>query len=515
METSLSISQVQNVSQQLNLAPQLLQWLKLLQVPTVELAQIVQHELETNPVLEMDISRSSDKSASTADDIDSRADNNSSDEPISATFDDNDLAKRVEVLRDIDDEWKDGSSSMEWLASAPGSEDQDRHQYIMDSIVAPTSLHEHLDRQLAVAPMTEAQRKLARLIIGSLDRRGYLDLSLKEIAELEGTSVSQVEAMLEVIHQMDPPGIAARDLRECLLIQINRDKDPVVFAIVHDCFDMLSKRETVAIAAELKINEDSIFDAFKRIGRLNPAPGLDVERERVEYVTPDVVVLKKDGQYVVELNDECVPNLRIMDDYREMLSGKTNLPTTDVSYLRRKMRSATFLIQGIAQRQETLYKVASEIVRVQQDSFDKEDGEIGSLTMGRVARVVGVHETTVSRAIAGKYMKTPKGIVALRSFFEAGYSCSDGSAFTPNQVKRTIAEIVANEEQGKCITDIEISEALAKKGLKVARRTIAKYREEMSLPSSKEREVLKARRRRLAAEPATEPELIAVSAVAV
>jgi len=173
-----------------------------------------------------------------------------------------------------------------------------------------------------------------------------------------------------------------------------------------------------------------------------------------------------------------------------MLAGAANLPPEDLAYLRRKMRSASFLIQGIAQRQATLYKVACEIVRAQQDFFDRDNAEMGCLTMGRVARVVGVHETTVSRAISGKYMKTSRGIMALRAFFESGYSCADGSSLTPGQVKKVIAEIVAQETPEKRTTDIGISGLLEERGLKVARRTVAKYREELFIPSSKTRSVL-------------------------
>lgn len=510
MEPSVGVSQLQNVSQQLNLAPQLLQWLKLLQVSTVELAQLVQHELETNPTLELDISRNSDAPASPADDDASHDAQGEEKDPLSASlsFEKNDVAMRIDALRGIDNECNEGRSDAGWAASS--REDQDRHQYVMDSLVAPTSLFEHLSRQLAVARMNDEERRLAEIVVGSLDLRGYIDSSLGEIAEQAGCSTDLVEKVLAVVRQLDPPGIAARDLRDCLLRQVDRGKDPVAFAVLHDCFDLLSTGNTEEIARVLKVDPESVGKALATIGQLNPTPGLDITRTPTEYVTPDVIVHKRDGKYVVELNDEFVPSLRVTDDCRKMLAGTTGLCPADLSYLRRKMRSASFLIQGIAQRQATLYKVACEIVRVQQSFLDREEAEIGCLTMGRVARVVGVHETTVSRAISGKYMRTPRGIFPMRAFFEAGYSCADGSALTPNQVRKVIAGIVADEAPGKHTTDICISEILEKKGLKVARRTVAKYRQELCIPSSKDRIFLSPRRRSISAPcPAPEPELAA------
>lgn len=490
MDSTIRISQVQNVSQQLNLAPQLLQWLKLLQVSTVELSQMVQHELEINPVLELDTSRLPEEPVSISDDADSRNTSNLNDELPPTSFDHDDVSRRVDALHEIDNEWNDDFHPVELATPARSKEGQDLHQYVMESIVAPTPLFEHLEHQLVVAHLNAEDCRIARMIIGSLDRRGYLDSSLGDIAEQAQTTTDRVEKVLSIVHQMDPPGIAARDLHDCLSRQIDRKKDPIAFTIVKDFFDLLVCRNLNGIADAMQIDLSSVQEALVTIGQLNPTPGLELERNATEYVTPDVVVHKKDGRHVVELNDELVPALRVTDDSRKMLAGAASLPAEDLAYLRRKMRSASFLIQGIAQRQATLYKVACEIVRAQQDFFDGDNVEMGCLTMGRVARVIGVHETTVSRAISGKYVKTSKGILPMRAFFESGYSCADGSALTPGQVKKVIAEIVAHEAPEKRRTDIGISSLLEERGLKVARRTVAKYREELFIPSSKDRALL-------------------------
>ena len=487
MNNAIGIAQVQNVSQRLNLAPQLLKWLQLLQVPAIELNQIVQHELETNPVLELDPNHQPEATVSLPEEAAFQIDQGSNDDPVPATFDQADLAKRLEALHTIDNDWEESSASGANAASSGNKEIQDWHQHIMDSIVAPESLFEHLIRQLAVLHIDDQDRRLAEYIIGSLDQRGYLDASIQDIAANGNTTLEHVEKVLAIIHQMDPPGIAAHDLRECLCLQINRQQDPLAFAIVHDCFDQLSRRDVAGIAETLHCDQEAVHEALASISRLNPTPGLDIQRQAAEYVTPDVIVHRENGQCVVTITNDFVPALRLSDEYEKMLSGATKMAQADISYLRHKMRSATFLIQGIAQRQQTLYKVASEIVRVQREFFESKDSEIGALTMGKVARVIGVHETTVSRAVFGKYMKTPRGIFPMKAFFEAGYSCTDGSVLTSKQVKDVIADIVDNEAPGKHVTDIDISRIMEKRGLKIARRTVAKYRKELCLPSSKER----------------------------
>lgn len=488
MDTGIGISQVNNVSQRLNLAPQLLRWLQLLQAPAQELGNIVQHELETNPVLELDPLPQSESEMAVPQEIESKVDRPNADE-MPASFDQDDLSKRLEVLHDLDNEWEDGTSYAGADAAASNPDDQERHQYMMDSVSAPVSLCEYLNRQLTVLHLNEQERRLAEYIIGSLDNRGYLDGSLKEIAEQANASQANVEKALAMIQKMDPPGVAARDLRECLMLQVNPQREPLAFAILRDCFDLLSRRDIKGIASALDVEEESVEEALQSICRLNPAPGLDIQRQPAEYITPDVTVHLEDGRYILEMNNDFVPPLRINEDCQRMLAEAKKMSPTDLAYLRKKMRSATFLIQGIAQRQQTLYKVASEIVRIQREFFELENGEIGALTMGKVAKIIGVHETTVSRAVFGKYIKTPRGVFALKAFFEIGYACSDGSARTPQQVKDVIEDIVTNEAPGKHLTDIDIVAIMKQRGLKIARRTVAKYRSELGLPSSKDRAV--------------------------
>ncbi len=486
----IGISQVQGVGQQLNLAPQLLQWLKLLQVTSVELNQLVQHELETNPVLELDSESPEVDPAAELEIEDAEIPVAGSDDPEVTSFDQKDFDRKMDVLREIDEEWQEDAAKGAYEAASTGMDDNDLHQFMMDSLVAPTSLFEHLSRQLLALRVSAADWKIAEVIIGSLDQRGYLDATIKELAAQAQSSEAEVEQVLEVIHHFDPPGIAARDLRECLLLQLNPDKNPLSYVMIKDQFDLVAARNVSALAEALDAEEDDIAEALDVIARLNPAPGRDVEEDRVEYITPDVIVRKEAGRCIVDMNEEFVPNLRISSECRNLLTAREQVTSADLAYLRRKMRSAKFLIQGIAQRQETLFKVASEIVRVQREFFDSKDGAMGSLTMVRVARVVGVHETTISRAISGKYMKTPRGIYPMRAFFEAGYSCADGSTITSGQVKKIITEIVGQEPKSKPATDVEISAELKKRGLNVARRTVAKYREEMGVLSSKERTML-------------------------
>jgi len=515
MDMSIGLSQAPTVSHQLSLAPQLLQWLKLLQSNSLELSQAIRHELETNPVLEAEPSQEDGDSGDTGEaadravETDVEAESPSTDGTVEAYFDDSDMARRMEVIEELGEEWREDLYAEERAARA-NDENDSRRQYMMDSITASSSLGEHLARQVSLSGLDEKGKRIAEIVIGSLDRGGYLTLSTAEIAAMAGVTPTEVAVALNVVKRLDPPGIAARDLQECLLLQLDKETEPLAYSIVRDCFDLLSRRAVDEIAERLPADDEEIRDAMAVIMKLNPMPGQGVAPEQPEYVTPDVIITRDDdGKLNIEVNSEFVPSLRISAYCRKLLSNPGKSGHQDIAYLRRKMRSAMFLIQGISQRQETLKRVATEIVRVQKDFFEDQGGEICSLTMARVASVLGVHETTVSRAISGKYVRTPRGLFEMRHFFKAGYSCADGSALSTDQVKNAIGDIVDGESQGKPLTDLDIAAHLKTRGLKVARRTIAKYREEMNIPSSKER-ILFSFPGRPAAEPESRQALVAV-----
>lgn len=487
MNIGINFDHQLNTSQQLNLAPQLLQWLRLLHLPTTELASIVQTELEKNPALEVDDSREDAHDTAVDDAI---APENTDAEPVDTAAADAIATaeqEKYDFLADIDEQWKNDS------VYAPGqnhadSDEEDRHKYILDSISSAPSLHEYLLRQLPHNEMAEEELRTAELIIGSIDEKGYLSLPVAEIAAATGTDTYRVEKVLAVVQTFDPAGIAARDLRECLLLQIHdMDETFLPRRIVRDHLDALGRKQHAEIAQALNVSGDEVLEAQRFITSLNPAPGSKFSDNPAEYLNPDVIVHEIEGIFVAELNDSHIPHLRISSSCKQLID-KPALKADEASYLRNKIRSATFLIQGIRQRQATLQKVADQITSFQQEYLANPKGDMKPLTMAKIAAIIGVHETTVSRAIANKHIMTPRGLFEMKHFFRAGYRCSDGSAKTPDSVKDLIAELIEKENPVTPLKDITIARLLEKRsGLRMARRTIAKYREEMDIPSSKER----------------------------
>ncbi|MBI3985491.1 MAG: RNA polymerase factor sigma-54 [Lentisphaerae bacterium] len=466
------------LGQQLNLAPQLLQWLKLLQLPTADLCTLVRQEMETNPSLEDEDSDGGDETDADAEPV--IAETDFAAEPTS--FDDKDIGEKFEMLGEWDNDWQKESGPSSQPAS---SDDEEKRQFMMDSISARTTLVEHLLGQLTVSTMAQEDRPLAELLIGSLDERGYLATPPAELAAAAGIPVEKLEAVLSVVQTFTPAGIGARDLRECLLLQIP-DAKSLDATVVRDYLEALGRGQTAEIADVIGVTEEELLEARDRIVQMNPAPGRNFTDEQTRYITPDVILRKADGDYVVELNEPHLPRLRISAHCRRMLESNT-LSAEDIAYLRKKIRAASFLIQGIRQRQETMKKVTREILFHQREFFETTAGALMPLTMARVAQTIGVHETTVSRAVSNKFIETPRGVFEMKFFFQAGYQCDDGSALIPAAVKELITNLINNENPGRPLTDLQLVDELKKKGLHIARRTMAKYREELGIPSSKER----------------------------
>jgi len=472
----------QKLGQQLSLAPQLLNWLQLLQAPTMELSAMIQHELEINPVLEIDRSATDpldecpvNQPTETENDLR----NNDTE------FDDNNLNQRLETLAEIDQDWRDDYAQNRAASNNHSAEDNEKHQFVLDSLVHNESLFSYLQKQLGQFDLTKEEMTLMTHLIGSLNDRGYLSASLVDLAEEVGATTQQMQHILKNVQRLNPAGIGARDLRECLMLQIE-NKETVAYRLLDECFDLLPERKLDEAADRLMIERSEIYQALTVIQALDPEPGLSVASAPTPYVEPDVFITQKEGAFCASTNDESTPRLRISPSCR-MLLERGNLSADDLAYIRQKIRSGQFLIRGIHQRKETLLRVTNEILRVQRSFFHENDGEMVPLTMNKVAAIIGVHETTVSRAIANKYVSTPRGLISMKTFFKSGYRCADGSSWTPEKVKEVIDHLVMSEKPETPLTDLHISSELKEKGLKVARRTIAKYREELGIPSSKER----------------------------
>jgi RNA polymerase sigma-54 factor len=466
---SMSLNQSQRL--QMVLAPQLRQSLEMLQVPIQELRAMIQKELEQNPTLE---ELPEDVASLEIESAPGEKQDNSEME-----FD-----KEFEVLAKLDDEWRD--YFFQNLDNAPYSSDaEEKHQFLMDSLPQHESLQEHLMNQLKMADLSDEDRNIGEMIIGSIDENGYLSTTLEELAESVPYDIEHLLDVLHIIQEFHPTGIGAANLQECLLLQLERlgYAESTAAKIVRNHINELGSHNFQAIAKALNISKEEVQKAADLIHTLDPQPGRAFSGEVASYITPEVVVQKINGEYVVMLTDSRLPHLRISRHYRKLMQDP-GTPAKVKGYIRDRLRASTFLIKSIDQRQKTIYKIASEIVRVQKDFLDKGVAHLRPLTMSEVADAVGVHETTVSRTVNQKYMRTPIGTYELKYFFTPGIKTSDGGSISNKSVKDLIKNMIAEEDPSKPLSDQAIVKKLEEQGIKVARRTVAKYRIILKIPPS-------------------------------
>jgi RNA polymerase sigma-54 factor len=377
--------------------------------------------------------------------------------------------------------------------SNSSGDDDDRRAALENILVKKTMLPDHLMWQLRLSDLSDLEKEVGAMIVGSLDKDGYLPLQPEEIAFLADTwpDVHIVERVLGRLQEFDPPGVAARSLSECLLIQLRQlslPDDSLPARIVRDHLPMLESRRFDRLARELGVTIEQIAEATKVISVLEPKPGRDFGDTDARYVTPDVHVHKVGDEYVVTLNEEGLPRLRVSSFYRRML-GQNGTPEAR-GYIQEKMRAAAWLIKSIHQRQRTLYMVTSSIVKFQREFLDKGVSCLRPLVLKDVANDIGMHESTVSRATAGKYVHTPQGTFELKYFFTSSLRGGHGAEVSAESVKEKIREIIQKEDARKPLSDQYIAELLGKEQIDIARRTVAKYRELMGiLPSSKRKQV--------------------------
>ena len=461
--------QSQNLSLQQVLAPQLQQSLLILQAPLLELRNLVQQEMETNPVLEELATEPDEKEEPKP----------STDEEFKAEFDQ--LAK-------LDDEWRDYMAQSSSY-SGPSQEAKDKRQFFFDSIATQETLQQHLMGQLNQTPLNADDRKAAELIIGNIDDNGFLQSTPEEMALNSGIPKEDFERMLALIQSFYPPGVGARNLRECLLIQLRREgkESSLVYKIISEHMEDLGKRRLPEIARRMNIGVEAVQECANNIARLNPRPGQVFAAAPQNYVLPDVTVEKMNGDYQVVLNNEQIPHLRISNIYKDII-GQGDNGTEVKDYIRDKIRSGKFLIRSIHQRQQTISNIAQQIVSRQRDFFEHGSSHLKPMTMKEIADAVGVHETTVSRAVSGKYMATPQGVFEMRYFFTPGYQTATGESMSNTSVKEAILDLIKNENGHAPLSDQEIVQILCQRGVPVARRTVAKYRTELNiLPSNMRR----------------------------
>jgi len=475
---SQGLHQTQKQAQSLVLAPQLRQSLKILQVPAMELRSAILEELQSNPTLE-ELPMDSSLSLEAQDTGDGEGDSTEDSGPDNAEMN---FEEDFRILNQLNEDWKE-YFAQENRNNVYSTESEEKRQHLFDSLTAETSLQEHLQNQADLAELDEEEKQAMQYLVGSLDEKGFLTASPSEIALMAGLPLKEVQSALEALKSFDPPGVGAESLKECLLIQLSLNGRGSCLAaqIIRDHYPLLIRRRIPELSRKLGVPISEIHQALSEISTLNPAPANRFSDDSNRVVSPDVKVEKDDeGNWVIHLNNEYIPRLRLNDTYKEFLAqGK--LGPGEKEYIREKMRSGRFLINSIEQRQQTIERITREILNRQMDFFEKGVAHLKPLTMSQVAQAIGVHETTISRAIANKYIETPYGVFEFKYFFTPGYETSEGKSVSNTSIKDIIAGLIESENPEKPLSDQEIVNILAEKNFKIARRTVAKYREEMGI----------------------------------
>jgi RNA polymerase sigma-54 factor len=474
----LDTSQQMRTDMRLRMAPRMIQSMEILQLPLMALQERIDQELIENPVL-VDLREVSPSEADAEDEP-----------PAEKTAEADDPSEfDSEVLED----WAELYGEMHRASKSALSEEADRKHDAMQNMASrPPSLHDSLLEQLGFLDTDPTTRALAEYIINNLDENGYLHLDLHEIVRdsvVADVTIEQAEEALALVQKLDPPGVGARNLRECLLLQLTPDVPmrDVLQVLISNHLDDLQQNRLPVIEKKTGLPMEVIKEAIEHLRRLNPRPGASFATESAQYVLPDLAVeLDEHGQYQVRLLDEHTPRLTISKYYQKLLKSKQT-GQADREFIQKKIQSARWLIESIEQRRNTLLKVAKAIVEHQKDFFDKGPEYIEPLKMQQIADRVGVHVTTVSRAVDDKWIETPRGDFPLKRFFGGGTTTADGEEVAWDTIKQKLLEIIAKEDKRNPLSDEEIVEELGKQGLPVARRTVTKYRKALCIPSSRQR----------------------------
>jgi RNA polymerase sigma-54 factor len=482
---AIEIKQQLRLSQQLVMTPQLQQAIKLLQLSRMELADLVHQELQENVVLEESIEGVDDLPREVVADSE-EAPTPSSEENIDIP--ENREASNAEKIADID--WQSYAEAYPQTGFQNEIREDDERRSLEGTLTRRETLAEHMNWQLQLSDLDAAERIGAEWIIGNLDEDGYLRADLDEIARRSGVSLEVVEKALAKIQLFDPAGVAARDLRECLLLQIDalRLEEPLVRTLVADHIDALQKRDFRGIARVLGVTIEEVAVASRVVGRLEPRPGRPFGGEEAVYIIPDIYVHKIGDELHVVLNEDGLPKLRINQLYRDVLArGAEGVAKDTRDYVQDKVRSALWLIKSIHQRQRTIYKVMQSIIKNQREFFERGVQYLKPLNLRDVADDIGMHESTVSRVTTNKYAHTPQGIFELKFFFNSSINRVDGDAIASESVKEKIRRIIQAEDPRRPLSDQRIAEMLRTANIDIARRTVTKYREAMNLLSSTKR----------------------------
>ncbi|HEU0265973.1 MAG TPA: RNA polymerase factor sigma-54 [Geobacterales bacterium] len=478
---AIEMRQQMKLTQQLVMTPQLQQAIKLLQLSRVELQDLVRQELEENPILDESPELEEIKEQEQVE----RFEEEREPEPASEEF--------TEVTGG-----EESSKALDWESYLDGYRSSAGEQYYDDDDDRPSyenvltrkgTLIDHLMWQLNLTRLTEQEEAVGMELIGNIDEDGYLRATLADIATACAVDEPAVERVLLKLQEFDPIGVAARDLRECLLIQVYQlgMRGTLVESILLDHLKDLESRKYKIIAKALGVEPEDILVAARIIATLDPKPGRQYGQEEVQYISADIFVHKVGNEYVVMLNDEGLPNLRLNPFYIGEARGAMNLDSKSEEYVSEKTRSALWLIKSIQQRQRTIYKASKSIVKFQREFLEKGIQYLRPLVLRDVAEDIGMHESTISRVTTNKYMQTPQGLFELKYFFNSGISTGEGDFIASESVKNKIRDIVQAEDARKPYSDQKIAELLLTDNINIARRTVTKYREMLRIGSSSER----------------------------
>jgi len=498
------------IGQQLTMTPQLQQAIKLLQLSTLELQQEIQEVLESNPLLEVDEQQASDSNSDNNSDkleeaysatsteqsteqstIDGSEDATASIDEISTTevMEKNDIPEELNIDTTWEESYSAGTSNTGAISSP--SEDFTYQGETTDSI------QDHLLWQMELTPFSETDRTIAIAIIEAVDEAGYLTVSSEDILEsvgIEGLELDEVEAVLKRINVFDPIGVAAQSIADCLIIQLNQFESDTPYLkesklIISEHIDLLGNRDYRQLMRKTRLKEDQLREVMRLIQSLNPRPGDAVVKSDDQYVIPDVSVEKKNGRWVVELNPDTAPKLSVNQQYAAM-TKTTKSSSNDGQFIRANLQEAKWFIKSLESRNDTLLKVSNCIVQRQQGFLEHGAEAMRPMVLNDIAEAVDMHESTISRVTTQKYMHTPRGIFELKYFFSCHVSTENGGECSSTAIRSLIKKLILAETPAKPLSDSKMADILAEQGINVARRTIAKYRESLSIPPSNQRKSL-------------------------
>jgi len=483
---ALELRQQLKLAQKLVMTPQLRQAIKLLQLNRLELTDALQSEMEQNPLLEE--AEPAPTPSENPESLSAAENKEIPEAPATTQVQGDDPSTVAEV------NWEDYANTFDsdfsFARETPPADAPSQ----FDFISATPGLTSHLQWQLTHLKLDELDKEIAHFILGNLDGHGVFQADIEDICAYVHCTTHEAEGMLRLVQSLEPPGIAARNIRESLLLQLERKglEESLAYHIIDEHMDLLQTRNYALIARQSDVTARKVQAAVAVISSLTPYPGNEFSNEQTNYVIPDVYVDKIDGEFIIRLNNDGLPNLQLSSSYQEMIKENNKINKDSRNYLQEKKRSAQWFIKSLQQRQRTIYKVMESLLKFQHDFFEKGPGYLKPLILHDVADDIGMHESTVSRVTSNKYVHTPTGIYELKYFFSTAVATTNGETVAAEAIKNRLRQLIQQEDSAKPLSDNKLSVLLKEEGIKVARRTVAKYRDQLKILPVKHRR--KARR---------------------